>query len=402
MTSVAEPLHPAHAREDSEAARLYTEHADRILAYCRRHLSSGSEAEDAVQTTFLYALRALRSGVVPECESAWLHTIARNVCRWQQRTASRHPTSGALGVDHLPGPDPDDAREVLAGLHDALESLPERQRHALLLREWRGLSANEIADHLELSGPATHALLTRARHALAQALTAPRRAALGLASAAYEVRSWLKATLGGASAKAAVATVAVVGAGAGAVATERSFAEREPAPTPLSSSVARTDDGAAAGTATSAAPVRGTAGVERTQRLRVGRAKAEGSTPHVAPVVTRDHRVDVISLPRSGGDRVPGTAPPTDAPAPSSPLPAVPPAPSLDVPKPAVGELPTVDVPPVDLPPVDVPPVDLPTDLLPPVDVPPVDVPPVDVPPVDLPPVDVPPVDPPQLPPLLP
>jgi RNA polymerase sigma factor (sigma-70 family) len=392
LTSVAEPLHQAHAREDSEAARLYSEHADRILAYCRRHLSSGSEAEDAVQTTFLYALRALRSGVVPECESAWLHTIARNVCRWQHRTASRHPTSGSVEVEYLPSPDSDDAREVLAGLNDALESLPERQRHALLLREWRGLSANEIADHLELSAPATHALLTRARHALAQALTAPRRAALGLASAAYEARSWLKVALGGASAKAAVATIAVVGAGAGAVATERSFAEHEPAPAPLSSSVPRTGGAAAHGTATSGAPIRGTAGVERTQRIRVGRAKTAGSPPDVATVFTGHDRVHAISLPRSGGDRVPGPAQPTDAPAPSAPLPAVPPTPSLDVPKPSVGELPTVDVPPVDVPPVDVPPVDLPTDLLPP----------VDLPPVDLPPVGVPPVDPPQLPPLLP
>jgi RNA polymerase sigma factor (sigma-70 family) len=390
LTSVAEPLHPGYTREDSEAARLYAEHADRILAYCRRHLSSGSEAEDAVQTTFLYALRALRSGVVPECESAWLHTIARNVCRWQHRTASRHPTSGSVEVEHLPCPDPDDAREVLAELNDALESLPERQRHALVLREWRGLSANEIADHLELSAPATHALLTRARHALAQALTAPRRAALGLAAAAYEVRSWLKAALGGASAKAAVATVAVVGAGAGAVATERSFAEREPASAQLSSSVPRTGELEAHRTAPSGVAARGTAGVERTQRIRKGRAKTGGSTRDSATVVTAHDRVRVISLPRRGGDRVPGAAPPTDAPAPSSPLPAVPPAPSLDVPKPAVAELPTVHVPPLDPPSVDVPPVDLPTDLLPT----------VDVPPVDLPPVDVPPVDPSQLPPL--
>ena len=390
MTSLATQRGSARPREDSEAERLYGEYSERLLAYCLKRLGSRSEAEDAVQVTYLYALRALRRGVVPDCESAWLHTIARNVCRWQQRTAARRPLDGERGLELVASPERDhDDRELLAGLHDALETLPERQRHALLLREWRGLSTDEIAHHLELSAPATHALLTRARHALAQALTAPRRAALGLASLVYELRSWIKAAAGGASAKAAVATIAVVGAGAGAVATERGFAGDEGAPAHLVRSAEQPASGQPREVSSVGAPARPSgAAVERTQRAReahrkVGRASSLGGAP------AGRERGFVTTLPRRGGDRA---QEPTEPPAPTAgPTgPELPARPSVELAPPLPG-----DLAPVDLPPVDLPPVELPADALPPVDVPPVDLPPVDVPPVDVPPL-------PPLPPILP
>ena len=69
-------------------AALYQAHADRLTRYCRGVLGSAQEAEDAVQTTFVHAVQALRNGVVPECESAWLHTIAKNVCLNQRRSTT--------------------------------------------------------------------------------------------------------------------------------------------------------------------------------------------------------------------------------------------------------------------------------------------------------------------------
>jgi RNA polymerase sigma factor (sigma-70 family) len=388
LTSLATPPRgSARPREDSEAERLYGEYSERLLAYCIRRLGSHSEAEDAVQVTFLYALRALRRGVVPECESAWLHTIARNVCRWQQRTASRHPLGSERGLEFVASPERDENHELLAGLEDALQTLPERQRHALLLREWRGLSADEIGHHLELSAPATHALLTRARHALEQALTAPRRAALGLATVTYEFRSWIKAALGGATAKAAVATIAVVGAGAGVVATDRSFADDDKPTVPVLRSVdasARTSPVGASSSASSARPI---AGVVRKQGMRAPGEEGGRSTPALRIASSGRNRAFVASLPWRGADRPPAAPTQSDAPHPTSPGPQIPAPPALELPKPPAGDLPPVDFPPVDVPPVDLPPVELPTDVVPPVDVPPVDVPPVDVPPISLPPL---------------
>ena len=69
--SVAEAL-PAQSRADQDLQGLYERHADRIFGFCRRRLRSHQEAEDAVQTTFLQAFRALQRGVVPVSETAWL------------------------------------------------------------------------------------------------------------------------------------------------------------------------------------------------------------------------------------------------------------------------------------------------------------------------------------------
>src|SRR5919204_3136858 len=70
-----------------DAARLYERHRQRLLSFCAGRLGSRDEAEDAVQTTFLYAVRGLQRGVVPEFELAWLLKIADNVCRARRRSA---------------------------------------------------------------------------------------------------------------------------------------------------------------------------------------------------------------------------------------------------------------------------------------------------------------------------
>ena len=71
------------------AQGLYERHSKRILGFCVRRLATREEAEDAVQTTFLHALRALQRGVVPVSETAWLFKIAENVCLATHRTNGR-------------------------------------------------------------------------------------------------------------------------------------------------------------------------------------------------------------------------------------------------------------------------------------------------------------------------
>src|SRR5438132_13512221 len=75
--------------ETSPATSLYERHRSRLVGFCTAQMGSRDEAEDAVQDTFIYALRALRRGVVPESETAWLFTIARNVCSSRRRNGSR-------------------------------------------------------------------------------------------------------------------------------------------------------------------------------------------------------------------------------------------------------------------------------------------------------------------------
>jgi RNA polymerase sigma-70 factor (ECF subfamily) len=165
-----------------DAAVLYEHYYDRIFGYCLYHLGSREEAEDVAQTTFMWAYRGLQRGVVPRAEASWLFTIAQNACRARHRTRGRRREREVLSdpvtlADMSPAPiaDTDD----LMGLEDALARMPELQRRAILLREWRGLSYKEIAAELELSNAAVETLIFRARRSLAELLggrPAPKRA----------------------------------------------------------------------------------------------------------------------------------------------------------------------------------------------------------------------------------
>ncbi len=167
---------PARAPQAAATEGLYERHAGKILSYCLHHLGSREEAEDAVQTTFMNAFRALGRGVVPEAESAWLFKIAENVCLSRRRSSWRRgriesPSDFDVIEEVVPGPSRQ--RDELIGIEDALASMPEQQRRAILLREWQGLSYREISEELELSQSAVETLIFRARRSLAQGLEQP-------------------------------------------------------------------------------------------------------------------------------------------------------------------------------------------------------------------------------------
>jgi RNA polymerase sigma-70 factor (ECF subfamily) len=158
---------------------LFERYGEELYRYCLRRLESPEEAEDALQNTFVRVHRALRRGVRPEYESAWLYRIAHNVCASRlelatrrARWASRRPLED---VDvAAPEHDPDAA----LGLVSAVAELPENLREALLLREWHGLSYAEIADSMGTTVPAVETLLVRARRHLTSVLKPFRRARL--------------------------------------------------------------------------------------------------------------------------------------------------------------------------------------------------------------------------------
>jgi RNA polymerase sigma factor (sigma-70 family) len=167
---------PARAPQAAATEGLYERHAAKILSYCLHQLGSREEAEDAVQTTFMNAFRALGRGVVPEAESAWLFKIAENVCLSRRRSSWRRgriesPSDFDVIEEVVPGPSRQ--RDELIGIEDALASMPEQQRRAILLREWQGLSYREISEELELSQSAVETLIFRARRSLAQGLEQP-------------------------------------------------------------------------------------------------------------------------------------------------------------------------------------------------------------------------------------
>jgi RNA polymerase sigma-70 factor, ECF subfamily len=160
--------------ERADATELFTRHSAGVYRYCLRRLGSREEAEDALQVTFLNAWRSLKRGFEPEHPRPWLFQIAGNVCASVLRSklgGTRLELRDPNTLDELAGAD-DRGTESLPGLSEALRELPSRQRRALVLRDWQGLSYNEIAAEMAVSDAAVETLLFRARNKVATALVA--------------------------------------------------------------------------------------------------------------------------------------------------------------------------------------------------------------------------------------
>jgi RNA polymerase sigma-70 factor (ECF subfamily) len=170
----ATQVEPLAARAGSLAvADLFEEYSRRIYAHCLKRLRSREEAEDAVQATYLNACRHLMRGFEPEAAQAWLLKVADNECTSRLRSSSRRARAeSGHDVEMIEETiaAPDRAPDELFGIEDALVTLPEQQRRAILLREWQGLSYREVAAELGLSQSAVEALIFRARRSLAEAL----------------------------------------------------------------------------------------------------------------------------------------------------------------------------------------------------------------------------------------
>ena len=144
-------------------------------------------AEDLAQEVFLRVYRS-RQQYVPGAKFAtWLFTIANNVASNALRDRSRRPEVTLAGSESGPwarGPWTGSSRPPAARmptrqidkaeLRDivrmAMESLSERQRLAVLLNKFEGMSYADIANAMELSPQAIKSLLSRARENLRQML----------------------------------------------------------------------------------------------------------------------------------------------------------------------------------------------------------------------------------------
>jgi RNA polymerase sigma-70 factor (ECF subfamily) len=165
-------LNGATSERDS-ATELFTRYSSAIYRYCLRRLRSPEEAEDAVQATYLNAWRSLKRGCAPENPRPWLFQIAANVCADTlrrkfagTRLELRDPEAleDLVQVEQL-------EQDAFLDLADAVRDLPDRQRRALVLRDWHGLAYAEIATRMAVSDAAVETLLVRARSRVAATLT---------------------------------------------------------------------------------------------------------------------------------------------------------------------------------------------------------------------------------------
>jgi RNA polymerase sigma-70 factor (ECF subfamily) len=128
-----------------------------IYALAYRQLRREEDARDVCQETFLRAYRALPGFRGQAKFSSWLYRIALNLCRDWMRRERRTPVVPAPGdvdlMDLAAARGPSESIEDRIAQNDlvrkverAMALLPEDQRTAIVLKEYEGLTFQEIAD----------------------------------------------------------------------------------------------------------------------------------------------------------------------------------------------------------------------------------------------------------------
>jgi RNA polymerase sigma factor (sigma-70 family) len=127
----------------------------------------GGRAEDITQDAFSKALLALRRNGAEIELRPWLFRIVRNTALNDLRDSPPTAEAPAEVIAGGAGPAEElERREELADLMRRLQSLPEAQRAAIVMRELEGLSHEEIANALGLSDGGARQAIYRARQAL--------------------------------------------------------------------------------------------------------------------------------------------------------------------------------------------------------------------------------------------
>jgi RNA polymerase sigma factor (sigma-70 family) len=146
------------------------------LSFVRRKLATAAtraDAEDVVQDVFVRAYYAQRRDTREIRVRAWLYTVTHNRCLDYLARRSPRPLD-LIETSRTPPHDPVEeahCRERLRCMVSDIKRLPDRQRHALVLRELDGMSHVQLAERLEASIPAVKSLLVRARVELTQVAT---------------------------------------------------------------------------------------------------------------------------------------------------------------------------------------------------------------------------------------
>lgn len=161
---------PDNARaRDAAFERLVREHQAALLRTCFLCLRDRAAAEDAVQETFVKAYRSMDSFRGECAERTWLVKIAMNVCRDLRRSAWFRFTDRRVTPEMLPeasAPCSQQDEELTA----AVLRLPVKEREAVLMYYYHGMTTVEISEALGVAQSSVSGRLQRARQKLRDAL----------------------------------------------------------------------------------------------------------------------------------------------------------------------------------------------------------------------------------------
>ena len=158
------------ARNDPQALHaLVDEHAQSLFAIANSMLRSPAEAEDIVQDTFLACFIGLKRFEGRSSVRTWLVSILLRQISEKRRRDQRRPKVAWDQAEAQPAKN-EPATDAKLDLAAALATLSDDHRQVLTLREYGGLSYDQIAATLGLPRGTVESRLHRARQELAQRL----------------------------------------------------------------------------------------------------------------------------------------------------------------------------------------------------------------------------------------
>lgn len=146
----------ALAGEEAAFREIFLRHRDDAARIVYRMLGPSSEVEDVVQEVFLHVYRSLASFRGDSRFSTWLYRLTVNVTRMHLRRKRSRPRIADIEVPEAPPVealplDPSeqvDQRARVAALYRLLDGLGEKKREVLVLHDFEGMQAKDIAQLL--------------------------------------------------------------------------------------------------------------------------------------------------------------------------------------------------------------------------------------------------------------
>ncbi|PKM36068.1 MAG: RNA polymerase sigma factor RpoE [Gammaproteobacteria bacterium HGW-Gammaproteobacteria-10] len=156
----------------------------KIVQLVNRYVKDPSEAQDVAQESFIKAYRAIGNFRGDSAFYTWLYRIAINTAKNYLVARSRRSSDYEIDIDdaeqiqnapELKGMDTPEQHllneEILETIKAAIEKLPEEMRIAITLREFEGMSYEEIAEAMECPVGTVRSRIFRAREAIDNKLT---------------------------------------------------------------------------------------------------------------------------------------------------------------------------------------------------------------------------------------
>jgi RNA polymerase sigma-70 factor (ECF subfamily) len=181
----SEELMARVAKGDEDAFEiLANRHQTSVLNLIYRFIGDRTQAKDLSQEVFIRVWRSAKSYEPKAKFTTWIYRITANLCFNELKSARRKrwfsfnqsDEDSRVAIEERLADSAPSAEDLLLEkersrqISDALQSLPENQRMALILKRYDDVSYQEIAQIIGCSVPAVESLLVRAKRGLQEKL----------------------------------------------------------------------------------------------------------------------------------------------------------------------------------------------------------------------------------------